>query len=122
MEHRWPSQGKPTGLVGSRSARPHPRRRERLGRGRRAGRLAVGHRRLSEMVDARLALQAFLAELRPDLAERGEEDEIGDLTRDLLGRGTSAARQRHLAAPEGPANRRTGAGRGEPPSRPAQVA
>jgi YbdK family carboxylate-amine ligase len=47
-----------------------------------------------ELVDPREAVGALLAELQEDLAEAGEWDEVTARVQDLLGRGTSAARQR----------------------------
>ncbi len=47
-----------------------------------------------ELVDARDAVSALLAELEEDLTGAGEWDEVCALVQDLLGRGTSAARQR----------------------------
>ncbi|CCG04491.1 carboxylate-amine ligase [Blastococcus saxobsidens] len=46
------------------------------------------------LVDARTAVEGLVAELADDLADRGEEDEVRRLVRQLFGRGTSAARQR----------------------------
>jgi carboxylate-amine ligase len=51
-----------------------------------------------ELVDARDAVRDMLTELRPDLEEHGEWDEVSELARALLTRGTSAARQRTVAA------------------------
>ena len=47
-----------------------------------------------ELVDARDAVSALLAELEEDLTGDGEWDEVCALVQDLLGRGTSAAGQR----------------------------
>ncbi|NEM08671.1 glutamate--cysteine ligase [Geodermatophilus normandii] len=47
-----------------------------------------------ELVDPREAVGALLAELEEDLTEAGEWDEVTARVQDLLGRGTSAARQR----------------------------
>ncbi|SFO43447.1 carboxylate-amine ligase [Geodermatophilus obscurus] len=47
-----------------------------------------------ELVDARDAVSALLAELEEDLTGAGEWDEVCALVQDLLGRGTSAVRQR----------------------------
>ncbi|MGY1673705.1 carboxylate-amine ligase [Geodermatophilus sp. SYSU D00710] len=47
-----------------------------------------------ELVDARDAVSGLLAELEEDLTAAGEWDEVCVLVQDLLGRGTSAARQR----------------------------
>ncbi len=47
-----------------------------------------------ELVDPREAVGALLAELEADLADAGEWDEVTARVQDLLGRGTSAARQR----------------------------
>ncbi|MGY1714302.1 glutamate--cysteine ligase [Geodermatophilus sp. SYSU D01106] len=47
-----------------------------------------------ELVDARAAVGGLLGELEADLADAGEWDEVTALVQDLLGRGTSAARQR----------------------------
>ncbi len=47
-----------------------------------------------ELVDARDAVSALLAELEEDLTGAGEWDEVCALVQDLLARGTSAARQR----------------------------
>lgn len=55
----------------------------------------------SELVDARTAVHDLLAELRPDLDEHGEYDAVDELTAALLARGTSAARQRAVAARDG---------------------
>ena len=49
---------------------------------------------LEELVDAEVAVTRLLDELAEDLRERGEEDEVRELVRALLARGTSAARQR----------------------------
>ncbi|SEL01754.1 carboxylate-amine ligase [Blastococcus sp. DSM 46786] len=46
------------------------------------------------LVDARTAVEALLAELADDLADRGELDEVQHLVQRLLARGTSAVRQR----------------------------
>jgi YbdK family carboxylate-amine ligase len=46
------------------------------------------------LVDARLAVRCFVAELEDDLRAHGEWDEVAELVHGLLGRGTSAARQR----------------------------
>jgi len=47
-----------------------------------------------ELVDAAEAVGALLAELEEDLTAAGEWDEVTARVQDLLGRGTSAARQR----------------------------
>ncbi|MGY1687630.1 glutamate--cysteine ligase [Geodermatophilus sp. SYSU D00804] len=47
-----------------------------------------------ELVDARTAVTGLLAELEEDLTTAGEWDEVTARVQDLLGRGTSAARQR----------------------------
>ncbi len=47
-----------------------------------------------ELVDAPVAVAALLAELEEDLTGAGEWDEVAARVHDLLGRGTSAARQR----------------------------
>ncbi|WP_369259036.1 carboxylate-amine ligase [Geodermatophilus amargosae] len=47
-----------------------------------------------ELVDPREAVGALLAELEEDLTGAGEWDEVTARVQDLLGRGTSAARQR----------------------------
>ncbi|TYP82875.1 carboxylate-amine ligase [Blastococcus xanthinilyticus] len=46
------------------------------------------------LVDGRTAVAGLLAELADDLADAGEEDDVRALVRQLLGRGTSATRQR----------------------------
>ena len=46
------------------------------------------------LVDARLAVRRLLAELEDDLCEHGEWDEVLELVRRVLRRGTSAGRQR----------------------------
>ncbi|WP_346619368.1 glutamate--cysteine ligase [Blastococcus montanus] len=46
------------------------------------------------VVDARTAVDGLLDELADDLADRDEEDEVRSLVHRLLGRGTSAVRQR----------------------------
>jgi glutamate---cysteine ligase / carboxylate-amine ligase len=48
----------------------------------------------AELVGPREAVGALLAELEEDLTEAGEWDEVTARVQDLLGRGTSAARQR----------------------------
>ncbi|SFT66128.1 carboxylate-amine ligase [Geodermatophilus amargosae] len=48
----------------------------------------------AELVGPREAVGALLAELEEDLIEAGEWDEVTARVQDLLGRGTSAARQR----------------------------
>jgi carboxylate-amine ligase len=64
----------------------------------RAAREGIGGRLFDplrlELVDARDAVSALLAELEEDLTGAGEWDEVCSLVQDLLGRGTSAARQR----------------------------
>jgi gamma-glutamyl:cysteine ligase YbdK (ATP-grasp superfamily) len=50
---------------------------------------------------ARDVVEALLARLRPDLEDAGEWDEVRELTDALLARGTSAARQRQVAAADG---------------------
>ncbi|SDQ04013.1 glutamate--cysteine ligase [Quadrisphaera sp. DSM 44207] len=47
-----------------------------------------------ELVDAPVAVRRLLEELRDDLTEHGEWDEVSALTEQLLARGTSAQRQR----------------------------
>ena len=47
---------------------------------------------LLELMDS--VLRDWLAELADDLADRGEEDEVRELVRQLFARGTSAVRQR----------------------------
>jgi carboxylate-amine ligase len=49
-----------------------------------------------ERVPARVAVDRLLHELRDDLEERGEWLEVRDLATQLLRRGTSATRQRHV--------------------------
>jgi YbdK family carboxylate-amine ligase len=46
------------------------------------------------LVDAGMAVRAFLAELEDDLRAHDEHEEVEELVRRLFGRGTSAARQR----------------------------
>ena len=64
----------------------------------RAAREGIGGRLFDplrgELVDARDAVSALLAELEEDLTGAGEWDEVCALVQDLFGRGTSAARQR----------------------------
>jgi YbdK family carboxylate-amine ligase len=50
--------------------------------------------RLGRLVDARIAIRRFLAELEEDLRAAGEWDEVVVLVQELLFRGTSATRQR----------------------------
>ena len=48
-----------------------------------------------KLVDARMALSLLLAELRDDLEDRAEWNEVSGLAERALDRGTSAVRQRH---------------------------
>jgi carboxylate-amine ligase len=50
--------------------------------------------RLGRLVDARIAIRRFLAELEDDLRAAGEWDEVVVLVQELMFRGTSATRQR----------------------------
>lgn len=54
-----------------------------------------------ELVDARDAVTDLLTELRPDLEKYGEYDMVAELAASLLTRGTSAIRQRTVAARSG---------------------
>lgn len=53
------------------------------------------------LVPAPVAIEQFWAELEPDLVEHGERDLLRHLLDDLLGRGTSATRQRRAFARTG---------------------
>jgi carboxylate-amine ligase len=50
--------------------------------------------RTAEVLDAREAVDRLLRELEPELAERGELEDVRELVDQLFGRGTSASRQR----------------------------
>lgn len=77
---------------------PHPRRELLRAARWRAARDGIGGQLFDPLagtlVDARTAVEALLAELADDLADRGEEGEVRNLVQQLFGRGTSAARQR----------------------------